>query len=279
MAFAVSIVGISFTICGGVVLSKRKIGWVSWGLDQVWWQIRAAVFGIAFLAAIVGTAVIWSPDWALARNDALFGVGVVLMVAVFWTGVNRMADAVPIGIVFLLGIGLELHRTGVGAWAYADGGVLKLGAKPLFVGFMYAAVASYVIRSLRLKELVVTRLPHWAVAAFVSVSIYGMFFVGVPDWVRPAVLALAVIVFGMARVVAPSGSWLPVPVALGLAAVLLWCAENVGTFSGTWTYRGQGPGELVDLTKISAWFLLLTVIFWVVTYFGRTVSDRQGATR
>ena len=260
-----------------MALSKRKISWISWGLDQIWWQIRAAWFGIAFLMAIVAASVIWGSDWAVARTDALFVVGVALAGLVFALGVNRLQDALPMGIVFLLGIGLELQKTGIGAWAYADGGVLMLGEKPLFVGFMYAAVASYVIRSLRLKGLRVVRLPHWAVALGFSAVIYGAFFVPVPVWVRPMLLLLAVLAFNRARVVAPSGSWLPVPMALAMAALLLWVAENVGTFTGTWTYRGQGPGELVTYSKIGAWFLLLNVVFWVVTYATRDVSWRQGS--
>ena len=205
--------------------------------------------------------------------------GLLLIGLVFALGVNRWEDALPMGLVFLLGIGLELQKTRLGAWDYAEGGVLMLGAKPLFVGFMYAAVASYVIRSLRLKELTVVLLPHWSVALGFSAVIYGAFFVNLPIWFRPILLVVAVFAFQRARVIAPSGSWLPVPVALGLAALLLWVAENVGTFTGTWTYRGQSPGELVTFSKIGAWFLLLNVVFWVVTYTTRNASWRGNLKR
>ncbi|MEO0343657.1 MAG: DUF817 family protein [Pseudomonadota bacterium] len=244
-------------------------------MDQIWWQICAAWFGIAFLVAIAGSAAIWQEDWALARNDALFGVGVALVLLVFMLGVNRGFDAVPMVFVFALGIGLELQKTGIGAWAYADDGTLMLGAKPLFVGFMYASVASYVIRALRLKGLQVLHLPHWGWAALGGIVLYGAYFLALPFWGRPVLILWAGLLYHRARVQSPSGSWLPVPVALGFAALLLWVAENVGTMSGTWTYSGQSAGELVSLSKIGAWFVLLTVIFSVVTYLGRDALWRD----
>ena len=91
---------------------------------------------------IIGTALIWSPDWVVARTDALFVAGLLLIGLVFALGVNRWEDALPMGLVFLLGIGLELQKTRLGAWDYAESGVFMLRAKPLLEGYMYAAVPS-----------------------------------------------------------------------------------------------------------------------------------------
>ena len=226
------------------------------------------MFGAVFVVAILASAALWNADWAVARTDALFVFGVLGLVAMFALGWNALGDALPIGAVFLAGVVLEWQRTGAGAWAYEAGGVLQFGQKPLFVGFMYAAVGSYIIRSLRLKALMVTGMPAIWIGLGAGAVIYGSYFLSLPSWVRPLLLTFVVIVFSGARVRSPSGSWLYVPVALAMAAVLLWVAENVGTFTGTWSYPGQGAYEFVSLSKIGAWFLLLNVCFLLVIYLG-----------
>ena len=50
-----------------------------------------------------------------------------------------------------------------------------------------------------------------------------------------------------------------------LSAGLLWIAENIGTFTQTWTYATQGDLGLVDIGKFGSWYLLLYVAFVTVT--------------
>lgn len=254
-------------------MSKRKITWGAWAVDQVTWQARAAVFGAIFILSIAGTAAVWETAWPVARYDALALLGVAALTIMFALGAHSTSDALPIGLVFALGVVLELYKIETGAWMYPEGSELAIGQKPLFVGFMYAAVASYLIRALRVKALEIRGMPPLFVAVLVGGLVYGAYFLPSQIWVRFGLIGLVTLVFWRATLRAPSGSWLPLPVALGLAASLIWVAENIGTFSGTWAYPNDGALGLVTLSKLGAWYLLLSVCFIVV------FESRRCATR
>ena len=64
------------------------------------------------------------------------------------------------------------------------------------------------------------------------------------------------------------------PLGAFLSAWLLWIAENVGTFTQTWSYEVQGDFGLVDISKFGSWYLLLFVAFVTVTLVVRdTMHD------
>ena len=65
---------------------------------------------------------------------------------------------------------MELFKTDMGSWSYAAEGVLRIGAVPLFSGFMYAAVGSYMVRVYRLFDLGFTRYPRRWLTAIVAVG-------------------------------------------------------------------------------------------------------------
>jgi uncharacterized membrane protein YoaT (DUF817 family) len=117
-------------------------GWRSWavelgvfGVKQGW----ACVFGALMLLVLVVTALVYPADAGLHRNDALV----------------LLAVAIQVGMV------LGRLETGRELWVV----VLFLGAVPLYSGFMYAAVGSYMVRVMRLFDLRFTRYPPiWATA-------------------------------------------------------------------------------------------------------------------
>ena len=240
--------------------------WIAWGIDQIWWQIRAAIYGIYMVLGIIASALVWDGGWVVARYDALLVWAVMGLGALWALGQLRWSDGPALAVVFALGLGLEAFKTARGAWGYPEAAVFWIGTVPVFVGFMYLAVGHYVLRVMRLKELKTTGAPPLWAAGILAVLIYGAYFAPGYWWVRPTLIGASVVLFWRMRVVSPSGSFLPLPVALGLAAGLIWVAENIGTATGTWAYRGQGSFELVAWSKIPAWYLLLNLVFLVVTY-------------
>ncbi len=72
--------------------------------------------------------------------------------------------------------GLWLKTSAVGAWSYPDFAYTKLFGVPLFSGFMYAAVGSYVIQAWRLFELRVRHHPPYWMAWLIAFAIYANFF-------------------------------------------------------------------------------------------------------
>ena len=67
---------------------------------------------------------------------------------------------------------------------------------------------------------------------------------------------------------------MPLPLAAFLSSIFLWIAENIGTNTGTWLYTGQSRLEMVSLSKMGSWYLLLYVSFVTVTLVLRSVLSR-----
>ena len=62
------------------------------------------------------------------------------------------------------------------------------------------------------------------------------------------------------------------PMLLGfvLVAIFIWFAENIGTFTATWTYPQQAAEwRPVSLAKLGSWYLLMMLSFVLVTLVHR----------
>jgi uncharacterized membrane protein YoaT (DUF817 family) len=237
------------------------------GAKQAW----ACVFGALLLVVLVA-ARLWYPDDAvLARNDLLVIAAVAIQIGML---VGRLESGRELWVIVLfhvVGTGMELFKTSVGSWSYEDGGVLHIGAVPLFSGFMYAAVGSYMVRVYRLFDLRFSRYPRIAVTALVAVAIYVNFFTHhyVFDirWILVAVIVLVYARTVMHFHVFRSTFRMPVLLAFLLVALFIWFAENIATAAGAWIYPDQEAGwVLVPLTKLVAWFLLMMVSVVLVTF-------------
>src|SRR5690606_17969649 len=89
---------------------------------------------------------LWYPDdAALARNDALTIAAVAIQVVMIAARLETLRELRVILLFHVVGTVMELFKTDVGSWSYAAEGVLRIGAVPLFSGFMYAAVGSYMV--------------------------------------------------------------------------------------------------------------------------------------
>lgn len=237
---------------------------VMFALKQGW----AALFGISLLAAILITRAIWSPDWALARYDALVIIAVGLQVLFLWTRLETLREARVIALFHLTGTAMEIFKIQAGSWSYPEPGLLKVMEVPLFSGFMYASVGSYMVRVIRVFDMTFTPFPKMSLHFGLAVAIYVNFFAHhfLPD-IRVLLFAGTLALYLKTRInfrIGTTWYWMPLPLAAFLSSFFLWLAENVGTQTGTWIYSGQGA-ELVSLSKMGSWYLLLYVAFATVT--------------
>jgi uncharacterized membrane protein YoaT (DUF817 family) len=237
------------------------------GAKQAW----ACVFGAALLAAIVA-ARLWYPDDAvLARNDALTIAAVLIQVVMVATRLETGRELWVIVLFHLTGTVMEIFKTDVGSWMYAGDGVLRIAGVPLFSGFMYAAVGSYMVRVYRLFDLGFTRYPRrWItaiLAALIYLNFFGHHYIADFRWV----LLAAVVVLWWPTVM-HFRVWrrtprMPLLVAFALVALFIWFAENIGTASGAWLYPDQADGwQLVSASKLVSWFLLMIISVVLVTW-------------
>lgn len=242
------------------------IEFLVFGAKQAW----ACIFGAALLALIVA-ARLWYPDDAvLARNDLLTLVAVALQVVMIATRLETGRELWVVVLFHVVGTGMELFKTDVGSWSYAADGILRIGAVPLFSGFLYASVGSYMVRIYRLFDVRFERWPRRWATAVVAVLIYSNFFSHhyLPDarWLLVAAVAALWIRSTMVYRVHRGVHRMPVPVAFALVAFFIWLAENIATSAGAWLYPDQLDGwHLVSLSKLVSWFLLMIVSVVLVT--------------
>jgi len=242
---------------------------VMFGLKQGW----AALFAGLLLLAIVGTKAIWNDDWPVARYDALVVFAVGTQIAFLWLKLETWSEARVILLFHLTGTAMEIFKISAGSWAYPEPGLLKLFGVPLFSGFMYASVGSYIARVIRVFDMRFSPYPPLWATYLLAVAIYVNFFAHhyLPD-IRLALFTATILLFGRTRIWFQLGDrpfWMPLPLAAFLASFFLWVAENVGTHTGTWVYAGQGNISLVSFAKMGSWYLLLYVSFVTVTVVSR----------
>jgi uncharacterized membrane protein YoaT (DUF817 family) len=140
---------------------------------------------------------------------------------------------------------------------------------PLFSGFMYAAVGSYIARAWRLFDFRFSAHPRFAPAAMLALGIYLNFFAHhyLPD---ARVLLFAALAWQFRRTwvhyrIRRAHRRMPLLLGFVLVALFIWLAENVGTLSRAWLYPAQRHGwSMVPVAKLGSWLLLMVISYVMV---------------
>ena len=237
---------------------------VMFGLKQGW----ACLFGGLLIVGIIGTRLVWQEGWSLARYDFLLFYALGLQAAFLWFRLETWEEARVILLFHLTGTAMEWFKVHAGSWAYPEPALFKLFDVPLFSGFMYASVGSYIARVIRVFDMTFAPYPPFWATALLAVAIYVNFFAHhyVPD-IRWLLFAATALLFWRTRIYFTVGDrhWMPMLLASVLAAFFLWVAENVGTLTGTWVYAGSATFDWASISKMGSWYLLLYVAFVTVT--------------
>lgn len=239
----------------------------------------AALFGGLLLIAMMFTNGIWQESWPIARYDALLAYALTLQILFLIFGLETFEEAKVILLFHLTGTLMEIFKLHMGSWDYPGAGLVKIGGVPLFSGFMYASVGSFMARAIRLFDMQFAPYPRYGLTLLFATAIYLNFFAHhfIPD-IRLGLFAASLLLFWRTRVWYRIGGWywMPLPLAALLSAFFLWIAENVGTATRIWLYSGQIAGEMVSFSKMGSWYLLLYVSFVTVTLVDRSAL-RPGA--
>ena len=238
-----------------LVMFTLKMGW-------------SALFGGLLLMAIILSKAIWQPDWPIQRYDALFVFAVTVQALFLILRLESWAEARVILLFHLTGTVMELFKTQAGSWTYPEAAMFRIEGVPLFSGFMYAAVGSFMARAIRNFDMRFVPYPPFWLTVLLAVAIYVNFFAHhfVAD-IRWFLFAATVAVYGGTWIWFRPRGWYRMPLVLAafLSSFFLWVAENIGTRTGTWLYAGQTEAQLVSLSKIGSWYLLLFVSFVTVS--------------
>ncbi|WP_336977286.1 DUF817 domain-containing protein [Altererythrobacter fulvus] len=240
------------------------------GFKQGW----ACLFGGLMLALLLATFLFYPADAPLARYDFLTLAALTIQIGMLWFRLETWEEAKVILAFHVVGTAMELFKTAAGSWIYPEPSLLRIGEVPLFSGFMYAAVGSYIARVWRIFDFRYTGYPPLWASWLVAVLVYVNFFAHhwLPD-IRNALFLALIVLFLRTRIhftVWRERRWMPLLVGWLLVALFIWFAENIGTFARAWTYPDQAGGwSPVSPAKLGAWYLLMYISFVLVSAVSR----------
>lgn len=239
-------------------------------------QASACLFGGLMVALLLATWR-WYPATApLARYDFLTLAAIAIQLSLLALRLESVEEAKVILLFHVVGTLMELFKTAMGSWSYPEASLLRLGGVPLFSGFMYASIGSYIARAWRLFDFRFSRHPPFGATVSLAAAIYLNFFTHhfLPD-ARPLLFAALVLLFGRSWVhyrIRRVHRRMPLLLGFVLVALFIWLAENVGTYTKAWLYPAQRHGwSMVPAGKLGAWLLLM-----IISYVLVAAVHRQG---
>lgn len=232
-------------------------------------QARACLFVALFFTAVF--SVPRSGVFGIPRYDILLIIALAIQAWMVWAKLETIDEVKAITLFHVIGFVLEVFKTssGIKSWSYPDFAYTKLFGVPLFSGFMYAAIGSYMIQAWRLLDLRVVHHPPYWMAGSIATVIYANFFthhfIGDYRWYAAA---CALGLYARATVIyRPLDRDRRMPLLLGfiLIGFFIWLAENISTFYGVWKYPNQlGAWSAVHVGKWSSWSLLVIMTFTII---------------
>ncbi len=230
-------------------------------------QASCALFGGLMLFFLVLSRYIEVPG--INRYDLLFIIAVLIQIILILKKLERPREIIAILIFHSCAMLLEIFKTSVGSWTYPEPALLTIATVPLFSGFMYSAVGSYMARAWRINNFVFKNLPRKRILIPLAALIYINFFTNhfVAD-VRWAIFALLIIIFWKTKfyVTLTEKVYQIHPlITNALLALFVWFAEQIATFVRVWVYVNQVEGWVpVSIHKYTSWYILLIFSFIIV---------------
>jgi uncharacterized membrane protein YoaT (DUF817 family) len=240
--------------------------------EFVWFGVknaRACLFAGLFFLSVFGVP--RAGILGVPRYDVLLVIAIGIQAAMVWTRLESWDEVKAITLFHVIGFGLELFKTSgaIRSWSYPDFAYTKVLGVPLFSGFMYAAVGSYIIQAWRLFDLRIRHHPPYWMAVLVALAIYANFFTHhyIPD-LRWYLATLALGLYARTTVLfrpLDRDRTMPLLLSFLLIGFFIWIAENISTFFGIWRYPDQlGAWTTVHVGKWSSWSLLVVMTFTIV---------------
>lgn len=236
----------------------------------------AALFGILLLIAFVLTAGMGDQSYGgVFRYDYLLFYALIIQFCLLYSKLESWAEAKVIALFHVMAMIMEIFLThpAIGSWQYPQPAVFKICTVPLFAGFMYSAVGSFLARSLRLYQVSIQYLPSFTQMLALALSAYinfmSKFFIA--D-IRYFLFAWSVIIFWPTKISLHLKQYqlkLPMLPVLFVLAFVIWIAENISTFNKIWLYPSQiDAWHMVGWGKLGSWYLLLllslVLVLWIL---------------
>lgn len=242
-------------------------------------QANAAIFGGILLFAIILTQ--YFPTDPLPRYDFLFIVALLTQACLIIFKFENKKEVLMIAIFHVLATSMELFKTSpqIGSWHYPGTAYFMLYTVPLFAGFMYSAVGSYIARGWKIFKFEFTEYPRFAYALALAILAYANFITHHYFYdLRYVLFAFSVLLFWKTKIhftIIKTPRQMPLLLGFSLVALFIWFAENISTFTNIWLYPNQLTGwQSVPLSKLGSWYLLIIVSFVLISSIYRKTLRR-----
>ncbi|MCH1625669.1 DUF817 domain-containing protein [Ferdinandcohnia quinoae] len=241
-----------------------------------WVQTLSCLFPVVIFASLAITKILPLPY--LSRYDWLLIICLLMQWWMVYSRLETLDELKVITVFHLIGLALEVFKTHMGSWSYPEEGYFKIFGVPLYSGFMYASVASYLCQAWRRMKVELVKWPSYYLVVPLAAAIYFNFFthhylIDMRWWLSGIVM----IVFWKSWVtyeVNGTGYRMPLAFSFVLIGFFIWIAENIATFFGAWEYPNQNDAwSLVHLGKVSSWLLLVIVSFLIVATLKQVKGD------
>ncbi|ESQ85899.1 hypothetical protein AEAC466_01590 [Asticcacaulis sp. AC466] len=237
---------------------------ILFGLKMAW----SCLFGAAMLGLMIVTHWVWPANAPIYRYDFLLFAALIIQGLLLWTRLETVDEVKVIFLYHVTGTVMEIFKTHMGSWAYPEGSVFHIMGVPLFTGFMYGSVGSFIARSIRVFDMRFSHYPKAWHTYVLAIVIYVNFFSHHFIWdFRYVIFGVIGVMFWRSWIyfrVDRAVRRMPFLLAGTLTAFFLWLAENIGTLTHTWAYPGAA-WHMVSIQKMGAWGLLLIISFVTVT--------------
>ena len=241
-------------------------------------QALSCIFPVIIFAALALSKFIEIPF--LPRYDFILLVCVAAQIFMLASKLETFDEFKVICVFHVIGLALEIFKVHMGSWAYPEDAYSKIFGVPLYSGFMYASVASYICQAWRRMDLHIYEWPKPFYTVAISLLIYMNFFMHHFTYdIRWALKALLFVIFFRTFVtfrVNKTVYKMPMILSFLLIGFFIWIAENITTFLGAWQYPDQqAVWSLVHIGKISSWFLLVIISIIIVAQLKRVKSSLE----
>jgi uncharacterized membrane protein YoaT (DUF817 family) len=205
----------------------------------------------------------------LPRYDFLLIACISMQLFMYLKKMESSREVLVITMFHLLGLIMEIYKVSMGSWSYPEFAYSKVYGVPLYSGFMYASVGSFVCQAWRWFDLRLENWPGIIAASLISGAIYVNFFTHhfIYDF-RWIITLLLIVTFWKTRFVFKATHVerrIPMVLSFLLIGFFIWVGENIATFLGAWKYASQHEGwRMVSFGKISSWFLLVVLSIVIV---------------
>jgi uncharacterized membrane protein YoaT (DUF817 family) len=265
---------------GKGIAARAAVEFLAFGVKQAY----ACIYGALLLALILATRFWYPEDATLTRYDFLFIAALAIQAWLLAARLETLDEAKVILIFHVVGTAMEVFKTAAGSWVYPEESFFRIQGVPLFSGFMYAAVGSYLARVSRIFDFAYSHYPPLWTTWLLALAIYVNFFSHhYTIDIRIGLFVALFLLYGRTWVhysVYRYRHRMPLVLGFFLVALFIWLAENIGTFARAWSYPDQADGwTLVSLAKLNAWVLLMIISFVLVSLVNRPRNEPRTGER